>query len=350
LNDDRGRGRVCALLTNTHNHLGELDEAVVSGSRAVEIAERLGDVRLRIQATTYLEQTHAFGGEWERAVELAADNLAALAAGSDYESFGSLFPGYVVIYNWHSMFRALAQLGRFAEAAPYEAEALRLAELTHHAYSKGMVHASATELHILKGEWATARVLIERGLAAFRMANTDFELSAAVASFALVLAQAGEASEALTRLRESEQLLDRDAAREFFSFHRTAFHSLGHACLLRGRLDEAQSLGDRAVEYSTSFPASAAYALHLLGDIATHPDRFDAARGEAHYRQALALAEPRGMRPLLAHCHLGLGKLYGRTGKHEQATEHLTSATTMYGEMGMTYWLEKTETAMSELS
>ena len=45
-------------------------------------------------------------------------------------------------------------------------------------------------------------------------------------------------------------------------------------------------------------------------------------RGEAHYRQALALAEPRGMRPLVAHCHLGLGKLYRRTGKREQAQEH----------------------------
>ncbi len=49
------------------------------------------------------------------------------------------------------------------------------------------------------------------------------------------------------------------------------------------------------------------------------------------------------MRPLVAHCHLGLGKLYRRTGKREQAQEHLTTATTMSREMGMTYWLEKAE-------
>ena len=42
------------------------------------------------------------------------------------------------------------------------------------------------------------------------------------------------------------------------------------------------------------------------------------------------------MRPLVAHCHLGLGKLYRRTGKREQAQEHLTTATTMYREMDMT--------------
>ena len=69
-----------------------------------------------------------------------------------------------------------------------------------------------------------------------------------------------------------------------------------------------------------------AHALHLLGDIATHPDRFDAEPGEAHYQKALALAEPRGMRPLVAHCHFGLGKLYQRTGKQKQTKEHLNTA------------------------
>ena len=86
-----------------------------------------------------------------------------------------------------------------------------------------------------------------------------------------------------------------------------------------------------------------ASALHLRGDVATHADSFDAETGEAHYRQALALAEPRGMRPLIAHCHFGLGKLYQRTGKHEQAREHLTTATSMYREMDMRFYLEQAE-------
>jgi hypothetical protein len=55
------------------------------------------------------------------------------------------------------------------------------------------------------------------------------------------------------------------------------------------------------------------------------------------------------MRPLVAHCNLGLGTLYRRTDKREQAQAHLTTATTMYREMGMTYWLEKAEAEMTEL-
>jgi len=46
---------------------------------------------------------------------------------------------------------------------------------------------------------------------------------------------------------------------------------------------------------------------------------------------------------LVSHCHLGLGKLYRRTGNREQEREHLTTATTMYREMDMRFWLERAE-------
>jgi hypothetical protein len=75
--------------------------------------------------------------------------------------------------------------------------------------------------------------------------------------------------------------------------------------------------------------------------VAAGRDASDEAAGL--YGSALALANDLGMRPLAAHCHLGLGTLYRRTGKREQAQEHITTATTMYREMGMTYWLHRTE-------
>ena len=81
-----------------------------------------------------------------------------------------------------------------------------------------------------------------------------------------------------------------------------------------------------------------------------HPDRFDPERGEAHYRRTLALAEPRAMRPLVAHCHLGLGRLRRRMGEEQEAREYLTIARKMYREMGMTYWLEQAETERVSLT
>jgi lipopolysaccharide biosynthesis regulator YciM len=91
-------------------------------------------------------------------------------------------------------------------------------------------------------------------------------------------------------------------------------------------------------------------ALHLSAEVASRVEPLDAMAVEQQYRTAMALAESLGMRPLVAHCHLGLGKLYRRTGKREQAQKHLATATTMYRDMGMTYWVEKVEQAVRELA
>ena len=101
-----------------------------------------------------------------------------------------------------------------------------------------------------------------------------------------------------------------------------------------------QQLGDLPVD-----------RLRLLGDIglAADPGRVDPLAAE-RFRESLTIADDLGMRPLVAHCHLGLGKLYRRTGQPDQAQEHLTAATTMYREMDMQFWLEKGEAEMGELA
>jgi tetratricopeptide (TPR) repeat protein len=90
-----------------------------------------------------------------------------------------------------------------------------------------------------------------------------------------------------------------------------------------------------------------AWALNLLGEIAALANPPDVPTAEAQYGEAMALAAELGMRPLVAHCHLGLGKLYRRTGDLVKAEEHLATAATMYREMGMTFWLEKADAALS---
>ena len=56
------------------------------------------------------------------------------------------------------------------------------------------------------------------------------------------------------------------------------------------------------------------------------------------------------MRPLAAHCHLDLGRLFRKTDQHEQARQHLTTATTMFREMDMRFWLDQAEAELRELA
>jgi tetratricopeptide (TPR) repeat protein len=146
----------------------------------------------------------------------------------------------------------------------------------------------------------------------------------------------------------------------------TAMRMLGHvrwpstlvaeAYLVLGRIAEARELADEAVAQgrASQEPSREAWGLKLLGDIYAHaPDEADQRAAEQAgdtYRQALALATELDMRPLVAHCHLGLGTLYQRTGKRQQAQEHLAAATTMYREMEMGFWLEQATAALHEAS
>jgi tetratricopeptide (TPR) repeat protein len=123
---------------------------------------------------------------------------------------------------------------------------------------------------------------------------------------------------------------------------------LARACLQLGRLDDALRLGNRSVESLPPQTGLAAHTFHLLGDIAIHPDRFDAESGESHYLEALALAKPRRMRPLVARCHLGLGTLYQKVGRHEEAVAALSHCVQMFRDMDMPFWLSRAEAELAK--
>ena len=86
-----------------------------------------------------------------------------------------------------------------------------------------------------------------------------------------------------------------------------------------------------------------------LSVVQAHTAPPDAEQAEAHYRQALALANELGMRPLQAHCHRGLGTLYATTGQQEQARPALSTAIALYRAMEMTFWLPETEATLAQV-
>ena len=117
---------------------------------------------------------------------------------------------------------------------------------------------------------------------------------------------------------------------------------------LTNRIEDAIRLASQALDFARDHKrrADQAWALRALGEIASQRDPVDAGTAEASYRQAVALADELGMRPLVAHCHLGLGKFYGRVDNWQQAREHLATATAMYHGMAMRSWQEQAEAAL----
>jgi len=136
-----------------------------------------------------------------------------------------------------------------------------------------------------------------------------------------------------------------------FRNQQALFHTaLGEAYLLAGRTDAADEEARRALTVAQECRTRGwqAWALHLLGEISSQREPPRVTEAQDQYRDALALATSLGMRPLIARCHLGVGRLDRRTGKRHEAQEHLATATAMFREMGMTYWLEQAEAELKE--
>jgi tetratricopeptide (TPR) repeat protein len=143
----------------------------------------------------------------------------------------------------------------------------------------------------------------------------------------------------LERVIESCQAID--ARCDYF----LAPVGLSEVYVQSGRAADALDVLTRAEGVARTYRYRGCHARILAGLAAlrTHPDLLDLEDAETRYRQALRLAEELGMRPLQAHCHLGLGKLYSRTGRVDEARTELTTAVAMLRELGMVHWLPEAE-------
>ena len=126
---------------------------------------------------------------------------------------------------------------------------------------------------------------------------------------------------------------------------------LSEAYLLAGRLEEARQRAEQACDLARQYQQRGhqAWALWLLGESMARQASPTVEAAAHHYRQALTLAEELGMRPLQAHCHRGLGTLYAKIGRREQACVELATAIELYRAMEMTFWLPEAEAALTQM-
>jgi tetratricopeptide (TPR) repeat protein len=341
LGDQRRLGRITTFMVNQGNTAGDYDEALRFGNEALNIARTLGDRWVEVVATSNTGLTHFFRGEFSDAATLFARNVA-LEGNQRTERFGT--PLIQSAYSEVWLSQVLTELGRFDEAVGHAEAAVRVAEAADQPYTLSFGLAALGLAHFRRGDLPRATPILERGLdlcRTWQIVNRMWIGATLGAAYAF----AGRAGEALALVAGTVE--------EFRSRHiqgRPAhvFLCAGMTCLSTGRVNEAAGHLQEALMLTRRLGArgNEGHALCLSGDVASVTGSGDA---EGAYRQALALAEPRGMRPLVAHCHLGLGKLYRRRGDRQQAEEHLTTAMAMYREMGMTYWLEQADAEMRKL-
>lgn len=322
---------------------GDNRRALEPGHRAVALAEATGDAAAQISTYADLGAIWSTIGDHRRAAGLLTQAMALCRGDLARERLGRTI--YPSVHASNRLARSQAELGEFDSARATVEEGLRVAEALQHTMTILVARLDACHVLLCRGHFHDAVPKLEACLEAFRAASVPMWSSTAAAMLGYARAMTERPDEGIPLLREAIE----DLAQGRRTMEALFTTYLCEAHLLSQQLGEAAALAERALALSRERfeRATEARALYLLGNIAAQGAEDQI--GARHYYGALALAGELGLRPQVAHCHVGLGKLYRRTDRRDQAHEHLTTATTMYRDMGMTFWLEQAEMELREL-
>jgi DNA-binding NtrC family response regulator/tetratricopeptide (TPR) repeat protein len=344
IGDQRRLGWLSAYAALHHWQSSDLDRAVESGRRALATAQTCGDFVLQVVASLHLGQAHLGLGDLRRAKEYLQSNVQSLAGDRIRERLGERLLPSVASRLW--LVHVLVERGEFAEAIARGEEAAEIAEAVDHPASLISAYRGLGYLYLRKGDLDRAIQFLERCGELSRVWDIPAMRNGIVAYMGHAYVLSGRLAEGLRLLEHATT--GPGASRQDLTGYAVNRVYLSEAYALANREEDALRTVNQALEFARDRKRrhQEAWALRALGEIAAHRDPPEGETAEASYRQAMVLADELGMPPVVADCHLGLGKLYGRAGKRQEASEHLTTAATMYRAMDMTFWLEKTEAVM----
>jgi tetratricopeptide (TPR) repeat protein len=343
LGDQRRLGQALFYMTRAFWEMGDQEQALETGQRVFLLANTLGDFSLQIMAHYSLGRVHSALGNHYQAVELLRKNMTLLKGELSRERFGLTGPASVASSAFLS--EALAELGEFAEGITYGEEAIRIAEAVDHPFGRVQAYLGIGNLYLYKGDLPKAISVLERGLELCQTLNIPLLFPVVAAALGSASALSGRSAAALPLL---EQAVEQVTSVRHGVFLPRWTIQLGEGYLLAGRIEAALTEAQRALTLARDSKqrGQEAWALRLLGQIEAQQEPAAVEPAEEHYRQAMAIANERGMRPLLAHCHRSLGTLYARHGQWEEARVELSAAIDLYRAMEMTFWLPQAEVAL----
>jgi len=341
LGDQHRLGRIATFMVLHRNLAGDYDEALRFGQEALTIARTLGDRPIEVVATSHLGFTHLNRGDYSDAAAML-ERIVTLEGDERTARFGTATVLSALSGAW--LADVLSELGRFDEAIGHAEAAVQIADEADHPFTLQTGLYALGGALLRRGDFPRAIPLLERRLDLCHTWQFAYQIPFAAANLGYAYALAGRTEESLALVAGA---VNECGARQGSVAVASILLSAGRVFLAAGRTEEATTYAREALALTRRLRARGreAHALCLTGDVALPSGD---AGAEGYYRQALILAEPRGMRPLVARCHLGLGKLYHLTS-NGQAQEHLTVATAMYREMDMPYWLKQAKTAMRKL-
>jgi transcriptional regulator with AAA-type ATPase domain/tetratricopeptide (TPR) repeat protein len=334
LGDRRGLGRAACYLGQYLWAVGELPQALEAGERALSIASELGDHLLAAETELYRGTVFLALGEAERAAQILERTLPRLDQHVPKLPAAANRPTAIRLLIRCFLARSLAEVGRFEPGIACAEEAIRLAEQSGTAFGLVTALVGLGSVHLRQAEPLAAIPLLERSLELCRSYSINNWFPTVAASLGAAYAASGRVGEGLRLLEEAVAV---DSAMGLVATRSLWRVYLAGAYVRAERLPEALEAAAHALRESRQHRERGyeAWALLALGRIAASQDPPDIQEARSNFLLALKLAEPLGMRPLVARCLMGLARLSPAVDHAHDAAAYRERAVRLAADLSM---------------
>ena len=338
--DRRRLGRALAHQCLILRVMAMTDAAIEPGRRALAIATKFADTQLATSANFALGTAYATRGEWAEAEACYRAAITPFEGAVTAEIVQTLHYQDSGARAWLAW--ALESRGEFEEALQFARTALRIALVRGSKAQEATYDCMLGIVLLGMGDVDEAIRVLERAVEISHAYDVRDWIGIADMLVGRAYALAGRVAEAIRALESGAAHCE--AIKQMTNFP-ARLATLAEAYALAGRRDDADRTARRAAALAREHGqrADEALCLRVLGRIAAVDDGCNVASAEKYFTNARDLAAALGMRPLVAHCHLDLARLYRRVGRPDDADAHYMRATAMYRETRMRIWLERAE-------
>lgn len=335
LDDAAAGGWISVFKSASYWQLGRAEAAIEASDQALNVGSRSSDLSLKVAAQFYLGCAHITSANYVTAEAHFGEISNSLTGDRLTENCGLPFAPAVIARSWLAW--SLAERGEFDQAHAAGDAALTIARDIGHPFNLAHIFYDLGYVYELEGKLGAATDALEQAYNYVEEWKLTYLSPFILGFLGHVYAVSGRPDEGLAYLERAQAAYDRIGLGLFRSLVGV---QRGEATMLAGDLIEARAVTEMATTLADNRNEQGhrAYGLRVLGDIAADREVFDAIVAEQNYRDALGIAQSKGMRPLEAQCLSRLGALYRLRDEPGKAEAHLAEADALAKSIGIELW------------
>jgi class 3 adenylate cyclase/tetratricopeptide (TPR) repeat protein/ribosomal protein L40E len=346
LGDERSLAIIYNAMGMYYSHRGNPQMGIKYSEDAFKAARKNHDFGLMVHLAFGLCISYLPQGDYKKIVNMAPVVIDMIEKAGIKTNFSLAVTPYTTLCSYCG--QGMGYLGALDEGKKFLEKGLRNASKGSNLIELGFVETQYGHFYLAKGDWKLAKEHFEKGINYSQEAGFAIVSALSWSALGYVCAMLGYPEAGKKHTEKGLKIHLESGVEMFLSLSHC---QLGWICLELDNLNHARSLAEEALRLSQKNNEKyiEVWSLLLLGTTLGEIKPLQIDKAEGCILKGIELGKEMGMKTLYSLGYLYLGQLYLNAGEKEKAMDNLKHSEAMFSEMGMDYWLGKSQEAQDTL-